>query len=438
MKKYKLSKYNYFKQFDETTIIACNLVNKVFFGLEISKYYLIIDNSSNLLMLKEINPNLFSALFKLGVIIDSEINEKNKIILKHREQVYNNPLYRLTILPTMDCNFKCWYCYEEHSNDSMSKKMQNNILKYIKQNLIEKQIKLLSLDWFGGEPLLVFEDILYPLSLKIKNLCKKNNINFINGITTNGSLIKSEMITKMNEINLNSFQITLDGHEKDHNQVKKSKISKGNEYQNILKIIFDLCDNIFDLKLLIRINYSPKNIIELNKIIEDIPISYRNKFSIAFQQVWQTQDNPLDNEIQTIIKDFIESGFIVDKPNIDNSFYKCYADVTNQVVISPNGKIFKCTARDFANNQADGQMNNDGSIEWYSSYYDRQSKTTIEYEKCIDCNLLPACWGPCSQKLLEYKEGDFEKICNYLGVEKTIENCMNDFYINRVLNPIEK
>lgn len=37
MKKYKLSKYNVFRQFDDDTYIACNLVEKIFFSVLIVK-----------------------------------------------------------------------------------------------------------------------------------------------------------------------------------------------------------------------------------------------------------------------------------------------------------------------------------------------------------------------------------------------------------------
>lgn len=90
MKKYKLSKYNVFRQFDDDTYIACNLVEKIFFGLDSKKYYLLINNSTNLEKVREINSHLFSAMQKLGIIVDGDINETNKIILSHREQVYNN------------------------------------------------------------------------------------------------------------------------------------------------------------------------------------------------------------------------------------------------------------------------------------------------------------------------------------------------------------
>lgn len=163
MKKYKLSKYNVFRQFDDDTYIACNLVEKIFFGLDSKKYYLLINNSTNLEKVREINSHLFSAMQKLGIIVDGDINETNKIILSHREQVYNNNTYRMTIMPTLDCNFNCWYCYEEHPKGKMSILIQKAIIKLVTNILDENNLGLFSLDWFGGEPLLYFNDLVYPI-----------------------------------------------------------------------------------------------------------------------------------------------------------------------------------------------------------------------------------------------------------------------------------
>lgn len=189
MKKYKLSKYNIFRKFDENTVVACNLIDKVFFGIDIEKYNLLINNTSDFNIVQKKNPNFFSAMLKLGIIIDAEIDEMNRIILIHREQIYNNPMYRITVMPTLDCNFNCWYCYEEHSKDRMSSSVQKAILKHVRQVLDGNNLKLLSLDWFGGEPLLYFNDVVYSLSSKIKRECEKHSISFTNSITTNGALI---------------------------------------------------------------------------------------------------------------------------------------------------------------------------------------------------------------------------------------------------------
>lgn len=437
MEKYKFSKYNVFKQFDKETVVVCNLVTKNIFGLDISKYQMLLQNAMKLSILENKNPYLLSALTKLGVVVDNEIDETNKILMIHRKQIYDNPTYRITVLPTLDCNFNCWYCYEEHSKDYMTSTIQKTIQKHVKAKLNDSNVKHMALDWFGGEPLLCFDDIVYPLSRKIKQECDKRGVLFSNSMTSNGSLITTSMIKKFKRIDLSSFQITLDGDETYHNKTKRS-VANNNEYRNLLNIFFKLADNIENLNLLVRINYSPQNIDTIHNIIKDFPKEQRSKMWISFQQVWQTQHESLEHKINEVVKEFESEGFKVNKPNIDNSFYKCYADVCNQIVVAPNGNVFKCTARDFANHSADGVLQKDGSIQWRAPYYDRMCKTTIENGECLDCKLLPACWGPCSQKILEYKPHEFNKICNKEGVKKTIESLMNDFYETKICRKTKK
>lgn len=106
----------------------------------------------------------------------------------------------------------------------------------------------------------------------------------------------------------------------------------------------------------------------------------------------------------------------------------------SQAVINFNGDVFKCTARDFANHKPDGVIEKDGNIKWNNIYYKRMSNTTIENEKCLTCNFLPACWGPCSQKVIECKDGEFDKYCNISGIESTIKTLMYDFYKANILS----
>ena len=95
-------------------------------------------------------------------------------------------------------------------------------------------------DWFGGEPLLCFDNIIYPFSKKVKKWCAENDVIFYQSITTNASLIDDKMVDRMNEIGLNQFQITLDGGKEDHNEVRKSK-AMPNSYDVIVKNIHSLC-----------------------------------------------------------------------------------------------------------------------------------------------------------------------------------------------------
>ena len=54
-------------------------------------------------------------LFDNGFVIDDDCNEID-IIRNRNEKAIHSKDYMLVVLPTLNCNFKCWYCMS-HLND---------------------------------------------------------------------------------------------------------------------------------------------------------------------------------------------------------------------------------------------------------------------------------------------------------------------------------
>lgn len=103
----------------------------------------------------------------------------------------------LTILPTLECNFRCVYCYEAvKKNEIMDKNVQTKVVKMIERGV--GILKNLHITWMGGEPLLCF-GIIDNLSQKILEICAKGSIKYSAGIITNGYLLRSQMFRKMIE-----------------------------------------------------------------------------------------------------------------------------------------------------------------------------------------------------------------------------------------------
>ena len=80
-----------------------------------------------------------------------------------------------------------------------------------------------------------FKEIVYPLSKYGLELCKEKNIPYTNHATTNAYYINEEMIEIFNEIEMTTFQIPIDGHEKKHNSVKN--IENIGHYKQIIENI---------------------------------------------------------------------------------------------------------------------------------------------------------------------------------------------------------
>lgn len=426
---YKYSKYNYFFLY-KGSYIGMNFVTKVLFALEKNNYKLLEKNKHDISKLETENKHLVSALYKLGVLIDKETNEIDILRISNKKDCYSN-YYRLTIIPTLDCNFNCWYCYETHCKEQMTSEMMKTIEKHVNIMIDEENIQKIELDWFGGEPLICFNNIIYPLSKRIIEICKSKNIQFSNIITSNGSLATNEMISKFHEIMLYNFQITIDGEKELHNKVKFD--NKGNSYQRIVNTINMICESIENASVLLRINFTEENIRTIDKIIDDFPIKNRKKIKILFQQVWQLENKNKPINLEKYLLVFENSGFKLEFNKFNRRHYGCYADRYYQSVITPDGSVFKCTARDFLDkNERDGEILENGVIRWIDNKIAlRLGRATFENKYCLRCKYLPLCWGPCSQKIIDLKnnkDNHFKQYCYKNGIKKGLLNLYKEYY----------
>jgi uncharacterized protein len=397
----------------------CFALSKEKFGLLLHK---------NLDAVKERYENLFSIMISQGVVIPTTLNETELIQMKNRKRVFDSSRYRLIINPTLECNFNCWYCYEKHPKGYMSKDTMKSVVKHVERMIIEDGVKHIELDWFGGEPLLYYDEILFPLSKEIMTIAKKNNATFSNSITTNGFLMDRIRIDSFNDISLFDFQITLDGNKELHDKAKYNE--KGGSYERIIENLKTLV-NLENTSIQLRINYTKKTLKKISKILNDLPESEssKKKIQIFFQQVWQDAEQKKISS-ESVQELFRQKGFNVKDVHITSCFYTCYADCYYQSVINYNGDVFKCTARDFFLHQPDGKLSKDGKIDWDETIRSKRlGKATFENQKCLSCDYLPICMGPCSQKILELPSfGEFDFFCDKAKIITSIEFLLDKFY----------
>lgn len=429
---YILSKYNYFKEFSNA-IVCVNLYVKILFCIEKSKFEKLLCHKGDLEVLKIEDPIFFSAMFKLGIIQEKYDDHavKDILLLNNRKLSFLSNSYRLTINPTLNCNFNCWYCYEDHSIKVMTPDTMSNIVKYV-NNVVENcKLNYFYLDWFGGEPLLCYNSVMRQLAFDIKSICVDNNIAFESGITTNGSLINKDIISFFKEVNMQSLQITLDGSKDVHNKTRFNA-KHPNSYDRIVDNIILVATELKPENLALRINYTVDTMNTIYEIIDSFPQSIRSCITVLFQQVWQ--DREINDiaivDLENMKNDFENSGFKVDKEILNTRGYTCYADLYNQAVINYDGRVFKCTARNFESEKEDGVLTDNGEIVWHKEILSRKiSNATFQNDKCMNCEFLPVCYAPCSQKVFVCKNNaDFDKYCFYDGIKETLDYISYEFY----------
>lgn len=404
----KNSQFNTSFYFNEKWVIYNSLKDN-FILLEPILYelYQAASKENKLHDLTKYHENLYDILVDKGIIVNSSVDELQLVKELRTNIDFNQDTFNLTINPTMNCNFKCWYCYENHIKNSRLDDINLKKIQSFINNLVKnKNLKYFNLSWFGGEPLLYYNKNVLPIIKYTYNKCLENNISFICFFTTNGYLINDSMIQDFKKYGVKGFQITLDGNEKEHNKIRYVSKNKGS-YTEIINNIFKLCKNNFHVSL--RINYTKDKLNTVKDIYNDLLALeklYRKNIKVDFQRVWQTEDTLESREkVINLMNLFSTEGFRVSSviSNVDNVRNSCYADKSNQATINYDGNVFKCTARNFDKKNKEGILTEDGKIKWNKKYYDRLN-SKFKNKPCLTCRLLPICNGGCSQQALEHKD----------------------------------
>lgn len=433
---YAISRYNYLIDYKGKKLLF-NGLNGSGILMKCSEWEQLEELFKNLPTFEQDYQLDFNQLKHLGFIVDDEFDEL--AFLKHQNKTitYGSDLYHLIINPTMECNFHCWYCYEEHPQGHMTNDVIDSIKLHIRRKIEEEKTKELSISWFGGEPLLYFEDVVFPISKYAKELCDNHNLIFANGITTNGFCMNCDMVKKMNEINLKDFQITLDGNRERHNKIRNN-FGEGS-YDKIVNNINLLCSTIPNATVCLRINYDESTFKNgLSDILGDFKPKIRSKIVIDLHRVWQTfsqlkkkeqtSTGVINQELDSFVAQAKDEGFSIRSGGALNSVsrYNCYACRLNYACINFDGKVFKCTARSFSDKDSVGILQSNGSIQWNEAKISKlYGFSPMENKKCMDCKYLPLCLGPCPQ---HYMESNYNVDCILINMERSIENRIIDFY----------
>ncbi|MBO4664380.1 MAG: 4Fe-4S cluster-binding domain-containing protein [Bacteroidaceae bacterium] len=300
-----------------------------------------------------------------------------------------------TILPTTDCNARCFYCFEANSKKkSMSDDVANRVVEYIDKT--HRRDSKVSISWFGGEPL-------YNVKA-INIICsglKSKNINFRSSMVSNGYLFDTEIIGEAKELwNLNRVQITLDGTEKTYNKVKAYIYDGVNAFERVLCNIDNLLSSEIDVS--IRLNIDAYNMKDMCCLVEGLATRYKGRKGLSvyshplFEEVGKCGGFVRTHERR---KEICESQKLLDEKivslGLNNSSYVinksfmnhyCMADSYDEIVVLPDGHLTKCEScldGNYVGHIDDATLNED-MLAKYSKHCDK-------LEECKICPLYPEC-----------------------------------------------
>lgn len=278
-----------------------------------------------------------------------------------------NDILNLIIFPTEQCNFRCFYCYESFELGKMNNEVVESILKLVKKRA--SSLKELNISWFGGEPLMAKDIVLY-LSEEFKKMSEEFNFIYNGAMTTNGYYLDVQLLKTLVDLGITSYQITLDGSKNSHDKIRIMKNKKGSFdtiWNNLLS--FKNIDSRFDIML--RIHYTPLTILDIKSFASILVDTFKNdnRFNLFFKNVSKLGSTNDDNlsictnnetleyqmELGLLAKDF---NVVKIEPD-----YICYASKANSYMIRSDGSVGKCTValKEDVNNI--GKLKSNGELE---------------------------------------------------------------------------
>ena len=417
----KSSAYNYFIPYKGKYICFNGITKRFFLVTEknFSKFEKVIFHPETI----EHDERFIPFLKKMeagGFVVRDDVDESVLVERKFREARFPEQ-YMLMILPTYRCNLRCWYCIQEHQSLTLTDEMVARVKLHIEKYLSENMVRRFRLSWFGGEPLLAFDQIV-DITKFARDFCKKNYICFYSDVTTNSLLLNDERIALLGEMGVRIFQITVDGCRECHNKVKRNETD--NAFDMALGNIASILRLIPDSTCRLRGNYSEKSLMP-SRMMEDIdtliPQEYRRRVTVSAYRIWQLP--PFGEEYRKLA----ELRHLVRQGNYRircATGALCYVDYEHFNCVFPNGRVGKCENE--RPETAKGFLAETGDIVWEADYPFEESLFEDDND-CAQCRYLPYCMGPCPQRRNEMLEKHGKVICKYHDADASVETSIKRY-----------
>jgi uncharacterized protein len=348
-----------------------------------------------------------------GVIVPEAFDELIYFREQHEQSKYiPSQTLGLTICPTLNCNFRCTYCYQQHPAGVMAENIQDAIVAYIENSYPE--VKKLHVTWFGGEPLLGLQ-VIERLTERFLSWPADYNASII----TNGSHLTPKTSQKLLDLKITWGQVTIDGPRDIHN-ARRPQVGG---YPTFDKILTNIAAINPAFSISVRVNVDQRNIHTMPTLFDQLDTAeLRGRIGIYFAPVaaytevcadvrsyciegkpWSSLHTQL--QLLALEKGYAAAGLPSARTNV------CLADRASDIVIVPSGKVFKCW-----NDVTDPSR---AIFDCSTMIRTRKMEKMLvkwldwgpfNFPECKTCPVLPICMGGCPHDSLKNGRGSCKEL----------------------------
>jgi len=367
---------------------------------------------------------LLDTLRRHGALIESGHDELAYFLRARRERLDDPATLRLTVLLTLFCNLACTYCYESQAGPAMTDETESRLTRFVARS-VEGGLKILDINWFGGEPLLEW-DRLVRLTRGFRETCAASGCLYLAGIATNGYLLDRAKVGALRELGVRSVVVTLDGPPRVHDGRRVLR-GGGPTFTRILAGVEALAESGQEVGLQVNCDSSTTGE-DLGELLAALG-SVRPAVTLHFRWVFpsparwracarEQRDNltsaPPHDRVLALSRAAVAAGFKVRNPLIHPRVAFCNTEYRNHWVIHPAGELHKCNV-EFELGHPCGSLGEDGRPEVDAASLERWlAKDPAADDRCRECVWLPVCTGGCAFA----REGRDDPPCPHGGADR--------------------
>ncbi len=385
---------------------------------------------------KELPVNALNALIQRRFVSAKKDTEDNKDVCEIKPEFFMVDL-------TNRCNMKCKYCLRDidSKNSSIDKKVLDDICNYIMEYCDKEKLPHISIQAWGGEPLLEVDSILYMCN-NIKPSITKVHFS----IETNATLLSEEIVKKLYD-NKIEIGISIDGDKETHDAQRVFPSGMGTH--EIVAKNLKYAQSVYNDNVGSITTVTKKNINELERILEyyatDLRLTqikmnfvHKSGFSECDDLCLSEEEISCASErILNKIVELNERGYNIREYNtivkLKNLLFREYSDIClskgccggrKMIVFGMDGNIFPCELTDYSDECLGNIYDGISLIDMVKSAENTKSYFKKKHvDRCDDCAWYYYCRGGCTVRVMSTGE-------NPPAIDKT------ECAVNTVLYPL--
>lgn len=392
----RASAYNYPLHLPSGEIAVYNVLNDSFVEMSKAEYDALSKEA-----FEEFNTKATNILLENGLVVEDSFAEKEFLRYQFEKTRYLKDTLVITLAPTLNCNFKCPYCYESPRTGLMTDDGFRSVLGFIEESCRSNHFKVLQVNWYGGEPMLAIENIA-KWSQRLIDFCEIQGISYKSHMISNGSLINESNLGLITKSRISNLQITLDGWGETHDQRRPARDGRP-RFGAILKAIEMLAAAGIDVSC--RMNVDKNNIDEYDKLAKHFSGNERINVHVGHLRDYEPLPTPpfscftCEEFSKAELEAFKKSSYSISdlKSIFSRRQVFCGACIDNSYVIDERCNVYKCwnsigDESQVVFNLTEPQDNRPIN---YTTLCQYMNCNPLNDPECSQCIWLPICGGGC-------------------------------------------